>query len=106
MWAWTWNGTPRPVSLTASRTSPAARSPSPAMPFDLDHQLAASADEVGVVGSDRRLTYEFHSAEPAVAKTGGGRMTAVLRTGPFKPFHQVFSEDGGKSWSPPVLLRW
>ena len=25
MWAWTWNGTPRPVSLTDSRTSPAAR---------------------------------------------------------------------------------
>ena len=43
--------------------------------------------------------------EPAVAKTGEGRMTAVLRTGPFKPFHQTFSKDDGKTWSAPVLLE-
>ena len=43
--------------------------------------------------------------EPAVAKTGEHTMTAVLRTGPFKPFAQVFSEDDGKTWSPPVLME-
>lgn len=43
--------------------------------------------------------------EPAVAKLGGGRMTALLRVGPFKPFYQVFSEDDGKSWSAPVLIE-
>ncbi|MDQ3624776.1 MAG: glycoside hydrolase [Verrucomicrobiota bacterium] len=43
--------------------------------------------------------------EPAVAKTGDGRMTALLRVGPFKPFHQVFSEDDGRTWSAPVLTE-
>jgi acetyl esterase/lipase len=43
--------------------------------------------------------------EPAVAKLGDGRMTALLRVGPFKPFHQVFSEDDGKTWSAPVLIE-
>ena len=32
-------------------------------------------------------------------------MTALLRTGPFKPFDQAFSEDGGKSWSTPLPLE-
>jgi hypothetical protein len=43
--------------------------------------------------------------EPAVAKTGDRRMTALLRTGPFKPLVQTFSEDAGKTWSAPVLLE-
>lgn len=43
--------------------------------------------------------------EPAVAKTGGGHMTALLRVGPFKAFHQVFSEDDGKTWSAPILIE-
>jgi acetyl esterase/lipase len=43
--------------------------------------------------------------EPAVAKLGGGRMTALLRVGPFKPFHQVFSEDDGRTWSAPLLIE-
>src|SRR6185436_8434275 len=41
--------------------------------------------------------------EPVVARTGENRMTALLRTGPFKPFVQVFSQDDGATWSPPAL---
>jgi photosystem II stability/assembly factor-like uncharacterized protein len=43
--------------------------------------------------------------EPAIAKTGHGRMTAVLRIGPFRPLLQTFSEDGGKTWSAGTLLE-
>lgn len=43
--------------------------------------------------------------EPAIARLGEGRMTALLRTGPFKPFHQTFSDDDGKTWSAPVLIE-
>ncbi len=43
--------------------------------------------------------------EPAVVKTGGANMTALLRVGPFKPFHQVFSKDQGQTWSDPVLIE-
>ncbi len=43
--------------------------------------------------------------EPAIARLGEGRMTALLRTGPFKPFHQTFSNDDGKTWSAPVLIE-
>jgi hypothetical protein len=43
--------------------------------------------------------------EPAVARTGGGRMTALLPTGPFKGFQQMFSEDDGRTWSAPVVLE-
>ena len=37
--------------------------------------------------------------EPAVVKLGCGKMTAILRTGPFMPFVQTFSEDNGKTWT-------
>ena len=63
-----------------------------------------------VRSTDGGKTWE-HSAvigaggEPAVARLGGGKMTALLRTGPFKPFHQVFSDDDGKTWSAPVLTE-
>lgn len=43
--------------------------------------------------------------EPAVVKLGNGRMTALLRVGPFKGFNQVFSEDDGKTWSAPVMIE-
>ncbi|MDZ4851917.1 MAG: exo-alpha-sialidase, partial [Pirellulaceae bacterium] len=43
--------------------------------------------------------------EPSMAVTDENRMTAILRTGPFRPFVQSFSEDSGKTWSSPILLE-
>ncbi|HEV7405840.1 MAG TPA: sialidase family protein [Chthoniobacteraceae bacterium] len=53
-------------------------------------------DPYGLIGA---------GGEPAVARTGGRRMTALLRTGPFKGFQQTFSEDDGRTWSAPVVLE-
>lgn len=53
-------------------------------------------DPYGLIGA---------GGEPAVAWTGGSRMTALLRTGPFKGFQQMFSEDDGKTWSEPVVIE-
>lgn len=44
-------------------------------------------------------------AEPAIMQTSPGKFTALLRTGPFKPFDQTFSEDGGKTWTKPVPIE-
>lgn len=60
--------------------------------------------------TDRGQTWAHYTVmgpggEPAVAKTGAATMTALLRTGPFLPLVQVFSEDHGRTWSPPVLLE-
>jgi hypothetical protein len=43
--------------------------------------------------------------DPSVTRLVGGRMTALLRVGPFKGFHQTFSEDDGKTWSAPVVIE-
>lgn len=43
--------------------------------------------------------------EPSVARLSPSEMTALLRQGGMMPFHQVFSRDGGKTWSPPAVLE-
>ncbi len=43
--------------------------------------------------------------EPAVARLSGTAMTAILRQGTMMPFEQVWSQDGGKTWSPPTVLE-
>lgn len=53
-------------------------------------------DAYGMVGA---------GGEPAIARTGQGRMTALLRVGPFKGFHQTFSEDDGRTWTDPVVIE-
>lgn len=43
--------------------------------------------------------------EPAVARFSETELTAILRTKGFQPFEQVWSNDGGKTWGPPVTLE-
>ncbi|MBI4623697.1 MAG: exo-alpha-sialidase [Verrucomicrobia bacterium] len=43
--------------------------------------------------------------EPAVVRFSETEMTAVLRTGGFQPFEQIWSNDGGKTWGSPVTLE-
>ena len=42
--------------------------------------------------------------EPGVAFLSPTRATAVLRQGSATPLHQVWSQDGGKTWSKPIVL--
>lgn len=63
-----------------------------------------------LASKDRGHTWAHFSVvgpggEPAIAQTGEHSMTAVLRTGPFRPFVQTFSEDDGATWSAPVVLE-
>ena len=51
---------------------------------------------VGTIGS---------GGEPTVARLSEKEMTALLRTGSWRPFEQRWSHDGGKTWSPPTTLE-
>ncbi|MEW6355702.1 MAG: sialidase family protein [Planctomycetota bacterium] len=60
--------------------------------------------------TDRGLTWKLFSNigaghEPAVARLSDTDMVAILRQGTMKPFHQVRSNDGGKTWSEPATLE-
>ncbi|NUQ63895.1 MAG: exo-alpha-sialidase [Pirellulales bacterium] len=43
--------------------------------------------------------------EPSVARLSPTEMTALLRQDGMTPLHQVFSHDGGKTWSQPAVLE-
>ena len=43
--------------------------------------------------------------EPTVARLSETEMTALLRTGSWRPFEQRWSHDGGKTWGPPTTLE-
>lgn len=43
--------------------------------------------------------------EPSVARLSPTEMTAVLRQGGMMPLHQVWSHDGGKTWTEPRVLE-
>jgi len=60
--------------------------------------------------TDRGVTWHPFSmigtgAEPGVARTSAGAMTAVLRQSSMLPLLQVWSSDGGRTWSKPVTLE-
>ena len=43
--------------------------------------------------------------EPSAARLSPTRWTALLRRGGYTPLEQVWSEDGGKTWSKPKVLE-
>lgn len=43
--------------------------------------------------------------EPSVVRLSATEMTALLRQGGMTPFHQVWSQDGGKTWGAPTVLE-
>jgi hypothetical protein len=43
--------------------------------------------------------------EPGVARTSAQEWTALLRQDSWSPLHQVWSHDGGKTWSEPKVLE-
>lgn len=62
--------------------------------------------------TDQGLTWTHFSTlskakrhEPAVVRFSETEMTAILRTGAFQPFEQIWSNDGGKTWGSPVTLE-
>jgi len=59
---------------------------------------------------DEGLSWTYFStlgprAEPSVVWFSDTEMMAILRTGGWKPFEQIWSNDGGKTWSQPVTLE-
>lgn len=60
--------------------------------------------------SDYGATWNYYSTkcpnpEPAVVRFSDTEMMAILRTGGWVPFEQVWSYDGVKTWSVPVTLE-
>lgn len=60
--------------------------------------------------SDAGATWTHHStlgprAEPCMVKISETEMMAILRQGGWLPLEQIWSKDGGKSWTPPLVLE-
>lgn len=60
--------------------------------------------------TDNGRTWNYFSTigpggEPAVVRLGGGKMTAVIRSDRDSCLRQMFSHDGGKTWSQPIALE-
>jgi photosystem II stability/assembly factor-like uncharacterized protein len=60
--------------------------------------------------TDKGLTWNHFSTlgardEPSVVRFSETEMMAVLRVRHFKPMEQIWSNDGGKTWSPPVIME-
>lgn len=60
--------------------------------------------------TDEGRTWNYFSTvgpggEPAVVRLGGGEMTAVIRGDRDSQMKQMFSHDGGRTWSKPVALE-
>lgn len=63
-----------------------------------------------VRSTDDGKTWNYFSTigpggEPAVVRLGGGEMTAVIRGDRDSRMKQMFSHDGGKTWSEPIALE-
>jgi len=59
---------------------------------------------------DEGLTWTYFSTtgarqEPVYARFSDTEMMGILRTGGWQPFEQVWSDDGGKTWSSPVTME-
>lgn len=60
--------------------------------------------------TDRGATWRHFSTlgpnpEPSVVRFSESEMMAILRTGGWQPFQQIWSHDGGKTWSSPITLE-
>lgn len=60
--------------------------------------------------TDEGRTWRHYSTigkgdEPSVARLSPTEMTALLRQGSRRPLHQVWSRDGGKTWTEPKVLE-
>jgi hypothetical protein len=53
----------------------------------------------------RHLSVVGPGGEPAVARISGTELTAVIRQGTLLPMRQMWSHDGGKTWTEPVTLE-
>ncbi|MBI4664350.1 MAG: exo-alpha-sialidase [Verrucomicrobia bacterium] len=60
--------------------------------------------------ADGGATWTHHSTlgprpEPSVVRFSDQEMMALLRVNGWMPFEQIWSRDGGKTWTPPITLE-